>query len=90
VRLRSACLRDWGFNSLHRHHFSFGQIRLLSALPNFMDTELRDAIHKVLEGFDKEVFIRNTAGDTESAWALKLFPYLRALAVLAQATEYKS
>lgn len=46
--------------------------------------EIREAALKILEGFDRGVFVRNTAKDHESDWAIKAFPYLRALAVLAR------
>lgn len=41
-----------------------------------------DAIRKVLEGFDKGVFVRNIERDADPAWAVKLLAYLGALAVL--------
>ena len=44
---------------------------------------LREAIDKVLEGFDKGLFVRNTFGDSDPSWAVKLAPYLVALGVLA-------
>jgi hypothetical protein len=47
------------------------------------DVDLKKAIKKVLEGFDTEVFIRNTAHDGDPDWALKLLPYLRAVGTLA-------
>jgi len=42
------------------------------------------AIRTTLEGFDKGVFVRNTEGDSAPDWAIKAFPYIRALAVLAE------
>lgn len=50
------------------------------------NARLREAGAKVCEGFDQGVFIRSTKGDDDSAWAIRLMPYLRALAALA-ATE---
>ena len=41
------------------------------------------AIRKTLEGFDKQIFVRNIEGDTAPDWAIKAFPYIRALGVLA-------
>ena len=46
--------------------------------------KLREAAATLTEGFDKGIFIRSTAGDFDGAWAIKLFPYLRALAFLAE------
>ena len=43
-----------------------------------------EAIAKVLEGFDLGVFVRSTEHDGDSDWAIKCFPYIRALGVLAQ------
>ena len=43
---------------------------------------LREAIVKVLEGFEKELFVRNTARDSERLWGIELAPYLIALARL--------
>lgn len=51
------------------------------------DAETREAISKVMEGFDRGVFVRNTVGDGDPAWAVKLFPYLRALGVLQRLTD---
>jgi hypothetical protein len=48
---------------------------------------LRKAGTKICEGFDKGIFIRSTSGDGESTWAIKLFPYLQALAVFADEKE---
>ena len=45
--------------------------------------ENAEAIRTVLCGFDEGVFVRSVAGDTDSGWALKLFPFVRALGVLA-------
>jgi hypothetical protein len=47
----------------------------------------QEAAQKVIEGFDKGVFVRDPAGDGDPAWAIKLFPYLRALAVLSEFAE---
>lgn len=49
-------------------------------------TDLLEAAAKVCEGFDQGVFVR-AARDEDPAWAIKLFPYLRALGVLAAAVE---
>jgi hypothetical protein len=43
---------------------------------------LEAAAATLLEGFDKAVFVRNPDMDADSAWAIKLLPYLRALAAL--------
>jgi hypothetical protein len=43
---------------------------------------LRKAGATVLRGFDDGAFVRDTRGDGDPAWAIKLLPYLRALAAL--------
>jgi hypothetical protein len=53
-----------------------------------MEPELREAIHTVLRGFDKQVFLRNTDGDGNSGWAFHTLPYIMALALLAKESEY--
>ena len=45
--------------------------------------EEREDIAKVLEGFDKGVFVRSTDNDHESGWAVKLLPYIGALQRIA-------
>lgn len=47
----------------------------------------REAVAKVLEGFDKGIFVRNVEGDVASDWAVKAFPYLQALGKLAALTQ---
>ena len=42
---------------------------------------LREAGSKICEGFDEGYFVRNVHRDGESNWAIKLLPYLRAIAV---------
>ena len=42
---------------------------------------------KILEGFDKGIFVRNTDGDSAPDWAIKLFPYIAALGRLAKKAE---
>ena len=46
------------------------------------EPSVQDAIDKVLEGFEVGVFVRAMRADSDPAWAIKLFPYLRALATL--------
>jgi hypothetical protein len=48
---------------------------------------LREAIAKVLEGFDTGVFVRSTDGDADPQWAMKLLPYIQALATLKEALQ---
>ncbi len=36
----------------------------------------------VLDGFDQGVFVRNTDGDMSSGWAIRLLPFISALARL--------
>ncbi len=47
--------------------------------------KLDDAIDKVLEGFEKRVFVRNIEGDGQPDWAIRLLPYFQALAILQNA-----
>ena len=42
--------------------------------------DLRVEARTILEGFEKEVFVRNVKLDDRPGWALKLLPYLKALA----------
>lgn len=44
----------------------------------------REAAAKVVEGFDTQVFVRNTRGDNKPEWSIRLLPYLSALAVLKE------
>ena len=44
-------------------------------------------VAKVVEGFEKGVFVRDTSRDHESDWAIRVFPYLAALARLAEDLE---
>lgn len=45
---------------------------------------LDDAIAKVVEGFAKGIFVRAIDADSKPDWAVKLLPYLVALATLEQ------
>jgi hypothetical protein len=45
---------------------------------------LREAGSKVCEAFELGMFTRSTKGDDDPAWAIKLLPYLRALAIFAE------
>ena len=49
------------------------------------NAKLREAAAKVLEGFEQDIFIRNTAGDGRSDWAVKFLPYALALGTLSRA-----
>jgi hypothetical protein len=40
------------------------------------------SISRVLEGFDKGVFVRSPFGDSDNGWGIRLVPYISALAVL--------
>lgn len=44
---------------------------------------LTSAARKVLEGFDRGYFVRDTAGDSSPEWTLKLLPYIEALGELS-------
>ena len=46
--------------------------------------QAKDAARTILDGFDKGVFNRNITNDGESAWAIKLLPYIVALAKLQE------
>jgi hypothetical protein len=46
---------------------------------------LREDAATVLRGFDEGVFIRSTNGDGEGDWAIKLFPFLKAMGRLQTA-----
>lgn len=48
------------------------------------DEERDNAIATVLRGFDEGVFVRDTTRDGEPDWAIRLFPFVRALATLAE------
>jgi hypothetical protein len=46
-----------------------------------MTDSMRSAIQTILRGFDEGVFVRSTDNDLDPAWAIKLFPFIQALAV---------
>lgn len=48
---------------------------------------LRALLKTIHEGFERQVFVRNTDADGDSGWALRLAPYLRALAEIAAELE---
>ncbi len=48
---------------------------------------VREAAQRVLEGFESGVFIRNVSRDSEPGWALKVIPYIQALATLQRWTK---
>ena len=48
---------------------------------------IKAAARTVLEGFDKHVFVRDTSKDDRGDWAIRCFPYLRALSVLQEETR---
>lgn len=50
--------------------------------------KLKEAARKVLEGFDRGVFLRNTKQDHESKWAIELYPYVMALKNLMEGSDY--
>jgi hypothetical protein len=45
-------------------------------------TEMSQACRTVLEGFDNQTFIRNTAGDHKTTWAVDQLRYLIALSTM--------
>lgn len=44
--------------------------------------KLDKAIAEVLEGFERGIFVRSIGDDANASWAIKLFPYIRALGIL--------
>lgn len=48
---------------------------------------LDEAIAKVLEGFEKGVFVREIKTDHQTGWAIKIAEYIAALGVLAHHVE---
>lgn len=50
---------------------------------------MTDAIRKVLDGFHEGVFVRSVAEDRDPAWAIRVFPYIKALGVLAAAVDWE-
>ena len=51
---------------------------------NGVATAWRDAVAKVLEGFDRGIFVRSTDDDGDAGWVVRLLPYITALAVLRE------
>jgi len=51
-----------------------------------MSEDERADVAKVLEGFDIGVFVRNTGDDYSDGWAMKILPYIAALARLAKSS----
>lgn len=50
---------------------------------NELDTEaIKADIRKVLEGFDRRIFVRGVENDTNPKWMMTVMPYLAALANL--------
>lgn len=47
-------------------------------------------VRKVLEGFEVGVFLRDVRDDGKSDWAIRLFPYLTAMARLQKWLEERS
>jgi hypothetical protein len=47
--------------------------------------DIHAAVRTVLDGFARGVFVRSTENDADPAWAIKVFPYLRALAIIQEA-----
>ena len=79
-----------GLDYLHRSVLQ-SAIEILKKTPSEQETEkLKDAIKTVLDGFEKEVFIRNTVGDHKNMWAVEVLMYMQALATLAKFSEHES
>lgn len=45
------------------------------------DPSLLKAVRTILRGFEEGVFVRSIDNDHDSAWAIRLFPFIHALAV---------
>lgn len=41
--------------------------------------ELAQAVRTILRGFDEHVFVWSIDGDTRPDWAIRLFPFIRAI-----------
>jgi hypothetical protein len=50
-------------------------------------TMLCQAVRVVLEGFDKNIFVRDVTGDTDTWWAVRVLPYVSALATMKNLVE---
>lgn len=50
-------------------------------MPELTD-EVRDAIVKVLEGFDEGIFLRDISADGKPGWMIRATPYVTALVCL--------
>ena len=50
-------------------------------------TEVEKDVATLLDGFDKGFFVRNADKDVQPDWAVKLLPYLLAMARLAKLPE---
>lgn len=48
---------------------------------------LAAAAKTVLRGFDEGVFVRNTAHDQDPGWAIRLMPFIAALAIVKRAVD---
>lgn len=55
------------------------RLEQLHTLPS-ASAALREAVSVILQGFDAGVFVRSLDGDNEPMWALKIAPYIVALA----------
>lgn len=44
-------------------------------------------VRKILDGFEQGIFVRSTRGDEQPGWAIRLAPYLMAMARLQEAVE---
>jgi hypothetical protein len=50
-------------------------------------TTLCQAVSIVIEGFDKGIFVRDVTGDTDTWWAVRVLPYVSALATMKELVE---
>ena len=77
-----------GLDYLHRSVLQ-SAVELLKTSPSKEELEkVKSAIRTVLDGFDKEVFVRNTNGDHKEMWAVEVLMYMQALATLAKFAEH--
>lgn len=48
---------------------------------------LEEAVRTILRGFNEGVFVRSIENDDDPRWAIKLLPFIQALAVAQQALK---
>lgn len=66
----------------NEHCTTRGLLELLDA-EREKNAKLAEAGAKIVEAFERHLFVRNTQGDSDRAFAIRFAPYLLALAVFA-------